>query len=138
MIKKITSIVFIFLASSIYLAHDVIPHHHHDDHVCIEHLSCNHDNDSEKQDFPDEASDECCLLAGVKLIVTGSQKNQIICTGCLNEGKSEHNFSAHFTLFKPEKILDLTPLPFRQNPFIEYFSLWHINQSIGLRAPPMA
>jgi hypothetical protein len=136
-IRKITSIVFIFLASSIFIAHDVIPHHHHDDQVCFEHHSCSHNNETEKKGFPDEDTDECCLLADVKLIVTGSQKTQIICASCSRDDKSEHNFSPHFTLFNPEKLLILTPLPFRQNPCFEYFRLSHVNQIVGLRAPPI-
>jgi hypothetical protein len=136
-IKRVTSIVFIFLASSIYLAHDVIPHHHHDDQVCIEHHSCSHSNESENNGFPDEDTEECCLLADVKLIVTGSQKIQIVSTCCSNDGKSEQNLSTHFTLFKPEKLGILSPFPFRQNPCFEYFRLCHVTQLVGLRAPPL-
>ena len=137
-IKKIASIVFLFLASSIFLAHDIIPHHHHDDHVCSKHVSCTHDSEQEKQGFPADAGEECCLLADATLIITGSHKNQINCTCCFNERRTEYNYISHFTLFKPEEIPILTPFPFEQNPFPLYYQLNYISQSLGLRAPPLA
>ncbi len=64
MFKRIASILLIFPAILIILAHTVIPHHHHDDRVCFKQHSCqvNH-NSSHEHSFHEMAcgisSHEC-------------------------------------------------------------------------------
>jgi hypothetical protein len=52
--KRKTVLIFLLLAYSTMLGHAVIPHHHHDSHICIA-----HSEDSEKQKKTEHESDDC-------------------------------------------------------------------------------
>lgn len=54
MLKKITAILFLSLASIIILAFAVIPHHHHQDYICFNSLHCEGHTSSEEHSHDGE------------------------------------------------------------------------------------
>ncbi len=51
--KKKIAILFTLFASIVWVFSAVLPHHHHDDSICIETTHCNHDNE-ETHDHSDD------------------------------------------------------------------------------------
>jgi hypothetical protein len=139
MLKQFTSIVFLLLANIIMLAHDVIPHHHHDDNICFENHSCtaNHSHESEAPNQPSKDKETCCLLAGT-LIFTPASSVEINCPCC----ESSHNrefFDYSFIAYGSVVGLNFwAQLPFRQNPHKSNNYHFLADQTYGLRAPPLA
>lgn len=136
MVKRIISLTILLLAGFIMLAHDVVPHHHHEDTVCFTHQSCS-DHQDHEHELPlqqSDTTDECCPL-GVKLIYTVNP-NTIECPGCVSEEKP-FKFNNFFLTASVTPLLYLfNPLPYRQHPPVTEGCPKRVSLSYGLRAPP--
>ena len=76
MLKKLTSIIFVFIASFVLLAHVVVPHQHCEGHVCITESYDRHECDHHKHDSPFQkhnhdhnSSSSKCVLSQVLLLL---------------------------------------------------------------------
>lgn len=141
MLKQVSSVAFLILASIILLAHDVVPHHHHDEHICFEAHSCEGGHSDDQSDAPEPAQDAkeaCCLLAEMLVFTHASQHDEISCSCCSHDHKTG-KFDAGYT--EPDSFVGLylrNQLPFRQNPLVSTPLLCAAGLSHGLRAPPLA
>ena len=137
MLKRLFSASFLFLTFTIVLAHEMIPHHHHDDHICFEHVACSDSHSSNERSENNRDDEACCLLSDLSVIIPGSVH-------------SVDNPHLHLKKNQPEDIqifqgvlqyiscLVLSgPLPFRQNPIIFLMISQPELSSSGLRAPPV-
>lgn len=139
MFKQITSIVLLLLANIVLLAHDVIPHHHHENDICFENHACadSHSHESETQDQPSE-DDTCCLLAEMVVFTPSTQSFKISCPCCeIDQYQDTIDFSFIPTYAFTGFILSDQFL-FRQYPYRIPFLLSPADQIHGLRAPPVA
>ncbi len=141
MLKQVSSIAFLIIASIILLAHDVVPHHHHDEHICFEAHSCEGEHADDKSDDPEPTQDEkeaCCLLAEMLFITHASPHDEIRCSCCAQDHKPG-KFNVDFTISKSfDGFFLKSQLPFRQNPLVSKPLLSIAGRSHGLRAPPLA
>lgn len=140
MISKSLSIILISFASLLLLAHDMIPHHHQEDHICFDHGTCAypHSNDSENERNQKDEDDPCCSLAGLFFINSSSRTEETPCTCC---DKTHHKDYQEFFLLKIfgySHLMYHLPLPFREHPLRSSFFDAFISLSSGLRAPPVA
>jgi hypothetical protein len=139
MLSKVVSISLLVIANLVILAHDVIPHHHHDDYVCFEHGSCaaHHANDSEHGKLPGSEDEACCILDNLLIIPANSRYDKIISSSSIILPDSgNHGFAllanAQFDFTKL-----LLPLLFRQHSQKLNFYHAFTSLSAGLRAPPV-
>jgi hypothetical protein len=139
MLSKIVSISLLVIANLILLAHDVIPHHHHDDHVCYEHESCTtgHSHNPNKTDAPGNQDEACCSLADLLIIPANSRFDEISCSCCTASHHSGNHNLALLLIAEYNNALLLLPLPFRKHPHKSNFYLAFTSLSSGLRAPPV-
>ncbi len=138
MLKRFFSASFLFLTFTIILAHEIIPHHHHDDHICFEHVACNDLQTSNESSENNQDDHHCCLLSDLVLIIPGSVTNEVSAITAVKEN-SRNDLQLMFGAMQSmHYIRSLGPLPFRQNPL----NLFTISQpeyaSCGLRAPPLS
>ena len=139
MIRKSLTVFFVLIANIILLAHAVIPHHAHQNKVCLE-RSHMHTNSSEHNNCTDpnhssEQTDNCALN---ELVVVLSQqiRSELQCLDCpttysqfdrsqaqlLNEGVN-YLFSQNVSSLRPPLLL------------FDYSSF--VGNQIGLRGPPI-
>jgi hypothetical protein len=140
MLKQFTSIVFLLLANTILLAHDVIPHHHHDDtEICFEHHQCEdiHSHDSETPSPLSKEKETCCQLAET-LVFTPASSVEINCPCCESNHKKDFFDSVLFAYISFDGLIFWAQLPFRQNPYKSNNYLFLADHINGLRAPPLA
>jgi hypothetical protein len=137
MLKRLFSASFLFLTFTIVLAHEMIPHHHHDDHICFEHVTCS-DSHSPNESNENKQDDEaCCLLSDLAVIIPGP-------VNCVDNPHLflKRNQPEDLQIFQgilqymPCLVLS-GPLPFRQNPLIFFIISQPEYSSPGLRAPPL-
>ncbi|TVQ06935.1 MAG: hypothetical protein EA361_18880 [Bacteroidetes bacterium] len=134
--KQIVTIAFLLLANAILLVHDVIPHHHHDTHVCFEHHACGSDHSHETEN--QENDDACCLLADLQILAPASSNHEINCPCCSHDPKHGKYTPVIIHEVQNALVLLFTRTCFRQNPTKSSFYLTCAVQSFGLRAPPLA
>lgn len=140
MIKKITAYLFVLIATTVLVAHAVVPHHHHHVHrvfIITEHndeddFGHKHPANEHSHEHSDANDYDFCLL------------NQVITTPA-NSSKQE--FSSPFIDFNFGNVLAIVikndfacnPPPilsYRQTPFHNSFYTCFINSVSGSRAPP--
>ncbi len=88
------------MATSMLIAHEVIPHHHHDGAIHFDSHDCGHEPcnaTAEKEgQTPDET--ECCALSDVVIILPDFQDREMGCScNKINWGDHSHNFFATIT-----------------------------------------
>jgi len=137
MIKRITSIIFVLLVNIALLSSIVIPHHHHENEVCIVNTHCNSDHESHENDIAThghEADNSGHCAFTQEFIISKDYGNHHIIKlklfvknipYKLVETELENNLKAksQFVASHPPEIVQL------YNSFII--------QSKGLRAPPV-
>jgi hypothetical protein len=137
--------VFIFMAGLIILAHAVVPHHHHDNIICIENTHCaddtsphNHNYDNDHKDTGDHDHDcshdvQTCFLN--QFIPNQNNENQKI----LKYGNSNTIFPVLvFAIFNSETenfSLRKTDFSFIPIKLLNYTTF--VTKCFGLRAPPV-
>lgn len=136
MIKKITAYSFILLANIVLLAHAVLPHHHHEQQVCIERTHCAsdtethvHNNDAKDHQHDGNANSTACVLKQAILIPSAQIR---ILNNCDN-----HNHD--FYILSNFGHVDLQPVSevVTCNPEFPSFFISFVTTSLGLRAPPI-
>jgi hypothetical protein len=138
MLKRLFSASFLFLTFTIVLAHEMIPHHHHDDHICFEHSACNDLDKSSQGSESSHNDDQCCLLSDLALIIPGSVNNEVFAVTDLNENLRD---DLHFMCNAWQAIHNIRLsglLPFRQNPLVFFIISQPELSASGLRAPPLS
>ncbi len=136
MLKQIVTIAFLLIANAVLLVHDVVPHHHHDTHVCFEHNACGSDSSHETQD--QENDDTCCLLADLQILAPGSAQHEINCPCCDHDAKHGKDTPVFIHEMQTQVDFQYNRTCFRQNPFKNSSYLTFAVRSYGLRAPPLA
>jgi hypothetical protein len=143
MIKRVPALLLVFLASIVLLANAVIPHHHHENEVCIESSHCesdgeeHHDGDAENNHDHDGASNFMnCALNQIYIIPSTLQKEELKSIDLLNPFHSFIGIPAIHTSQEKSNIAThyFDAPPIHQPPS---FYILYVNHSRGLRAPPL-
>lgn len=137
MLKRLFSASFLFLTFTIVIAHEMIPHHHDDDHICFEHIDCSDSHSSSESSENNHDDEACCLLSDLAVIIPGS----VHCSDNphlllrKNQPKDLQFFQG--ALQNISCLVLSGPLPFRQNPILFFIISQPAYSSHGLRAPPL-
>jgi hypothetical protein len=145
--KKTRAMLFLLLANAIVFVHAVVPHHYHNGIPFIlnhhEHENCSHDfQHLDDEQFANEchlchSQDECfgdCFFSPVYVRLSDDKQlfkmvdfdfERLPCFFML----SSDNF-----VFKARND---NGLPFEQKPYLSFYLIEYISQSLGLRAPPV-
>ncbi len=139
--KKIIEYSFILIANFVLLAHAFVPHHHHQQQVCIERTHCKTDSESHKHkanepnhhnEHDDENSTNCLLKQAVILPVhQPRQLNE--CSDC-NDNHS-HDFQSTLFNVSHETVIPSCKIVISAIEVTPYYSSL-LQSSLGLRAPP--
>jgi len=141
MIRRLTAILFIMLASILLVAHAVVPHHHHNKQICFERSHCIHDDLTHEHgtnpgshSHDGENNHEDCVLKDPVVVLSNESKpdfrfiNENVLSGL--DGFHDYllNNSTEFLIpalssYVYERVTDSL-----------YPSL--LSASLGLRAPP--
>jgi hypothetical protein len=129
---RIAATLFLMLANLMWLAHAVVPHHHHDDHICFVTLP-NHENHG--HNHHSDGSDGCCSLK--QTIATQTNTDKRIENDDDSSGKGHH----HSTICIYNNCFNLSPGWIIVTDVIGHPPQFIPNSSIffsahGLRAPP--
>ncbi|MBN1649723.1 MAG: hypothetical protein JW857_00265 [Bacteroidales bacterium] len=144
MIKKYTSILFIFLAGSIFFAHSIIPHHDNQNSICF-YSTCEADGENQSKTIPDssenkdgaERSSDDCILAKINFITDKQEKNHF---DQFHEKAYSANGNTFQVLLIEALVLSNKTLLFSQHfiPFLDSEYTAVCITTFGLRAPPLA
>ena len=134
------AVLLILLAKLVLWSHAVIPHHHHEDHVCFHATECRdgHDKpDDGARGAGNEDPPPCCALTELSMAQPVSGRYGLSCP----LGGPLSNLSPQ-TPTLPSPLLRLvlpvqTGLAFRQAPPSGLACRVHERQAHGLRAPPV-
>ena len=139
-LKKAIAISFLLFANTIWLAHAIIPHHHHNGLIFI--LTTAHQaHDCNSHDDNDAHSDGNCDYPLCNSGIENCELATIYAKFDSDKRIVSDNLDllpVVFALFSNDdipQITDDTGLPFRQKPYLISHTEY-ISQSIGLRAPP--
>lgn len=147
--KRIAAIFFILIAYIIFMAHAVIPHHHHESEVCFTESHChtgdhhhdhNHDNHKHKhnpvnhdhQHHGNNDAEHCLINLEVVIPTNNNKFGNEYSIDLLNDFDPIYSGLSDFDLsveLQPSLPISLTPL------IISYSSI--ASRSNGLRAPPI-
>lgn len=144
MLKRTTAYTFIILAGLLFLAHAVVPHHHHDNHICFVKKHCANDNLKDDHGTNDKShshshdgdndSDHCILKAPV---VLGFNQNRTdFHFNNISSDNSGHDGISYVIVDSTTelKIAVLSNLVFERSENCSFSSL--VPDSSRLRAPP--
>lgn len=140
MIKKITAYSLILLANFVLLAHAVLPHHHHEQQVCIEQKHCANDAESHVHniDIKDHQHDgnknsTTCILKQSILIPSAQIRILNNCDNC----SDNHNHD--FYILSNYGYVDFQPITeiIIYTPDLPSFYTKNVTPTLGLRAPPI-
>ena len=138
MIKKVTAYSLILIANIVLLAHAVLPHHHHEQLVCIEQTHCTNDAISHSQTASDNhhqhdgAHLATCILKQAIIISTSQARLLNNCDNCSDNHNHDFFILSYFGL---ETLQPITVTVSTVPEFTFTFSSY-ITSSLGLRAPP--
>jgi len=142
MIKKRAAIFLILLANIVFLAHAVVPHHHHESQVCLESCSCQsdcstHEHNTSAHNHNHDGSD-CsvnCVLKQTVVIPSNQLRHELKYATGENHHSPFNNFHAiiinHEQLSFAPKIISIAQIPLIISSHSQFNS-----GSTGLRAPP--
>lgn len=140
MIKKITAYSFILLANIVLLAHAVLPHHHHEQIVCIEntHCACDtdahvHNTDAKDHQHDGNANSTACVLKQAVLIPSAQGRILNTCQNC----SDNHNHDFYILSNFGYADLQSSPEVVTYIPKFPSFFISFVTISLGLRAPPI-
>lgn len=139
MIKKLTAYSFILIANLVLLAHAVLPHHHHEQQVCIEQTHCDSDQDAHihntpAQDHQHDGTDNTTCVLKQAVIVPSSQAKSVN-----SRDNCSDNHNHDFYILSNFGHVDLQPVSevVTCNPEFPSFFISFVTTSLGLRAPPI-
>jgi hypothetical protein len=140
--SKRASIFLILLANIVFLAHALVPHHHHESQVCLESCSCHSDCSTHKHNTTahnhnHDGSDcsENCVLKQTVVIPSNQFRQELKYAAGENHHSPYHNF--HAVIINCEQ-LSFVPkiISIAQIPLIISSHSGFTPGSTGLRAPP--
>jgi hypothetical protein len=129
---RVASSIFIaVLAVFSLLAHDLIPHHHHDNEICFDY------NHHDEHHLPEHQKD-CCHISANSALAPKSGPQEISCLFIYNNRPRQHfeDLSMFFQQ-QQENLLSLCYLPFKHPPLLNESFLSYVCISSGMRAPPL-
>lgn len=139
MIKRATSVFFLFIAGFLLLANFVIPHHHHSSNICFRHSHCHDERTHGKSNHSDHkhgGNNDCCSLNSAVILPSTHNTEESIIFPNTGSRQNASDFPA------------IIPYNNGTDPFLSVF-LWddspgfcalfpvYIKSSLGLRAPPV-
>jgi hypothetical protein len=141
MIRKGLTILILFLASVLLLAHAVVPHHHHNLQVCVADIHCNNKDDAHKHFCNQEnhkhdhnTDDLSCILEKIIMFRSGQSDQddkQIVSP----DNEKNYFFVLLFSLTGVEvnysSGTNSTSPQFHINSYVSFAP-----RTSGLRAPP--
>lgn len=139
MIKKLTAFGFILIANMVMLAHAVLPHHHHEQQVCIERKHCIDDatththNSAEHNHQHDGTDNTACALKQAVIIPTSQDKFLKSCDNCTDNHYHDFYILSTFGYVFSEPVSEVV----RYIPEFSSFYITFVTPTIGLRAPPI-
>jgi hypothetical protein len=143
MIKRKTAAAFLVLAGILFLAHAVVPHHHHGNLICYAKSHCegedpagNHESSPDNHHHDNDGCDVHCILKDPAVVgsILNSAGLKFV------EKKSGHAGTDDITYCLSQDIPDqLWPEPVRRSlhPSPGFVYLSPTSPSTGLRAPPL-
>lgn len=135
MLRRITALSFLFLAHAILLVHALIPHHHHNDSLCLEsahhQTACALHENGQHHPHSDEV---VCLLQNALFLP--SQHEKEVVRECTTPGHNRF-FDGYALVPRFECGISAPPhSPIVNSPFSAALSGRSFLSSYGLRAPP--
>lgn len=141
MFSRVQTLIYLLLANIILLANITIPHHHHENEICIVDSHCQkdsetheHKSDGHKHDH-DSSTTDCCILNQIYIVpynqVINTLNNQVKLNH-LSQFDGFNTISADYRLsFRlPTKLLNRKLLLLNSYSCI-------VSTSNSLRAPPV-
>lgn len=139
MIRKIIAYSFLILANLILLAHAVIPHHHHEQHVCIaqEHrndqsATCAHEPNEQNHQHDGSEKNSCALSQAV-FIPSSQERFLKNCDNCTDT--HNHNFYI-LSFLQNEELYPISETVTSVPDFLLILPSF-VTATPGLRAPPV-
>jgi hypothetical protein len=74
MVKRTTALFFLSMAYLIIMAHAVIPHHHHQESICIQKTNCSTQQHNHEQSTSEHDHEDDCLLIQSIVIPAGQER----------------------------------------------------------------
>jgi hypothetical protein len=140
MIKKITAYCFLLLANIVLLAHAVLPHHHHEQQVCIERTHCAsdadahvHNTDAKDHQHDGNANSTECVLKQTFVIPSSQARFVNNCDNCSNNHNHNLYILSSFGYVYLQPFSEVVPY----FPEFSSFLISFVTTSLGLRAPPL-
>ncbi|MGE5354946.1 MAG: DUF6769 family protein [Deltaproteobacteria bacterium] len=139
MMKKIANILFLLLAT-LFVTHDVLPHHHHDKMVCIETSHCAddskpHEHNSNQNEHKHDGNNDVQNCIFKQFIPNQNNTTQKVCK-CVNCNNNLPIllFAILFSEFDNYvvKNTDFSYFPIIQSDYSVF-----VSKCFGLRAPPI-
>lgn len=140
MIKKLTAYSFILVANIVLLAHAVLPHHHHEQQVCIERTHCTsdtdahvHNTDAKDHQHDGNSNTTACVLKQAILIPSTQSRTLNNCDNCSDNHNHDFYILSNFGYVDLQPVLQVVTY----NPEFPSFFISFVTTSLGLRAPPI-
>ncbi len=142
--RRFTSILFLFLACTLLMAHSMLPHHHHSEVPCFAQEHCKHEDSNtspQKHDSPADKHEHedsfCCVLkqdiasSDARKTVTSNpeitkkvvQKLALFSCAAIQRFDFSNLHTSNLYRYKPDECL---------------YRFLCVNSSCGLRAPPFS
>ena len=138
-VKKWTALSVLLFANIFILAHNILPHYHHDDIMCLPSSHAQHCCEGHNEDAQSEHNDmhkhdhgdiEDCLLKNTVVRQVSSDQSQLIPALIL---LAVHHCCGLSSCHLEEPTL---PLFYQQKPYLESYFTTYVSPTLGLRAPP--
>lgn len=133
MTKRTAALFFISMAYFIIMAHAVVPHHHHNEWICIQSSHCADAHHSDEKSTSEHDHEDDCIL--VQLVVRpASQDNQVSVPDCL----LQWNTDAVLPAASDEQISGLDDIQSHLIPLPASSYILFASAALVMRAPPAA
>ncbi|OQX72504.1 MAG: hypothetical protein B6D64_15035 [Bacteroidetes bacterium 4484_276] len=140
--NRLPALFFVLLANIVFLAHAVIPHHHHDSEVCFESSHCQSHNEphehgpaehSHNHDGENKAT--YCILNQVFVVPSNHVKQECKCLDC---DYSHPQFDKPQAILTDNRLYGLLPKIFKKDQLLFFTSTYtyFADRCVGPRAPP--
>ena len=142
MIKKTIAVASIMLASIVLLAHAIVPHHHHNKHVCLVKSHCTNDNNKDEHGSTDkshshdgENNPDHCVLKESEAVLSDQWKSNFKFENNRSDRSGLDDYHYNLLNSSTEFVIHfLFSYIHERHPDCSFSAL--ITTSPGLRAPP--
>jgi hypothetical protein len=143
MMRRLTAILFLMLASILLVAHAVVPHHHHNKQVCFEKSHCIHNDLKEERgtspvshSHDGENNHDDCALKDPVVLTTNDWKPDF---KFINSSERSFFDGFHENLLNNSTEWPIPVLsPYVYERVTDSLYPYLVSASLGLRAPPAA